>query len=138
MHWPEIVGATLADRCEPLRLQWRPRVADGTGEPATLVIRVESAFALSLQHMGSVVVEKVNGYLGWRCVGRIALRQGPLPRLARKPSAVLPPDPLIMAEARRIVGSVDHDALRKALTKLGGHVLRQSVPADRDRGSDEN
>ena len=125
MHWPEIVGADLASRCQPLRLQWRRRHGtDDAVEPATLIVRVESASALALQHIGTVVVEKVNTYLGWRCVGKLALRQGPLPEVPRRRSRPAPLDARRLAEARRVVGEVADDALREALARLGARVLR--------------
>ncbi|MBE7219601.1 MAG: DUF721 domain-containing protein [Caulobacteraceae bacterium] len=125
MHWPEIVGADLAGRCQPLRLQWRRRQEGGNAvEPATLIVRVEGASALMLQHMEANVVEKVNTYLGWRCVGRIALRQGPLPEAPRRKARPRPPEARDIAEARRIVGEVADPGLAEALTRLGARVLR--------------
>lgn len=126
MHWPEIVGAELADRCQPLRLQWRRRGGAGDCvEPATLIVRVESASALRLQHMDALVVEKVNTYLGWRCVGKIALRQGPLPPVPRRKAPSRGPDARDLAEARRIVGAVEEPGLAEALAQLGARVLRR-------------
>lgn len=131
MHWPEIVGQSLADHCQPLKLQWRAR---GTRpepaariEPATLIVRVEGAFALALQHMAAVVVEKVNAHLGWRCVGKLALRQGPLTRVEPTKRDMPVPDPAVQARARGIVGEVGDEALRDALTKLGSMVLQKSA-----------
>ncbi len=73
VHWTEIVGDQLAERCRPVKLQWRPRSPDPAAalEPATLVVRVEGAFALALQHMAPVVLQRVNAYFGWRCVGKL-------------------------------------------------------------------
>ncbi len=126
MHWPEIVGADLADCCQPLRLQWRRRYsADAAVEPATLIVRVEGASALMLQHMEAVVVDKVNTYLGWRCVGKIALRQGPLPPIGRRRPRPQPPDARDLAEARRVVGTIEDARLAEALAGLGARVLRR-------------
>ena len=83
--WPDIVGEALARRSRPLRIAW-PRKPSGVGkrsappEPATLHVRVESAFALELQHQAPLVIERVNAYLGWACVGRLRLEQGPVGR----------------------------------------------------------
>ena len=64
-------------------------------EPATLVLRVEGPAAIEIQHLAPVILERVNRFLGWRAVGRIALRQAPL-RGAAPGAARPPPD----AEAR--------------------------------------
>ena len=70
------------------RAQWPPRAAKRDPEapiaPATLVLRVDGAFALEAQHSAAVIVARVNAHLGWRCVEKIAFRQGPLPPLKEK------------------------------------------------------
>jgi hypothetical protein len=125
--WPEIVGARLADFTQPLRIDW-PRGAgardrDTRPEPATLVVRVESAFALEMQHLAPVVIERVNAHYGWRCVGRLVLKQGPVKR-AVPPEP--PPPPLDPEDRRRVTeaaADVDDDALRGALERLGHAVV---------------
>ena len=67
--WPAIVGersrATPAARAAVAAApgEARPR---GDGSPATLVLRVDGAFALEAQHNAAVIVERVNAHLGWR------------------------------------------------------------------------
>lgn len=122
--WPEIVGARLAGRCEPTRLQWPQRHGrDEKPEAATLLVRVESAFALDLQHQAPTVIERINAHYGWRCIGRLALRQGPVrrPRPVRLP--VAPPDAASIVAARAVAVAVDDEALRDALVRLGARVL---------------
>src|SRR5579863_6892028 len=92
--WTEIVGAHIATICRPIEVQWPPRASKRNPEAppglATLVLRVEGAFALEAQHSVAVIVERVNAHLGWRCIGKVAFRQGPLdvaPRRAPKTAA---------------------------------------------------
>jgi hypothetical protein len=126
MHWPDIVGSDLAAHCAPLKLEWRRRQAGDRRDaspPAVLVVRTEGAFALQLQHLGSVVVERVNTHLGWACVGRLALRQGPLPK-PRVSRSVRPiPNATAMRDAGRTTATVADNDLRNALTRLGASVL---------------
>ena len=125
--WPEIVGPRLADHCEPLRMRWARRpagvVEQAPSEPATLEVRVEGAFALEVQHMAPVIIERVNTRYGWRCVGRIVLKQGPVGRdkVARFTSP--PPDEKTVAAARDVVGEVEDEALREALVRLGAGIM---------------
>ena len=59
-HWDDIVGAEIAAVAEPMRMQWvRSRDPD-EAPPATLVLRVEGPAALEIQHMGGVILERVN------------------------------------------------------------------------------
>lgn len=125
--WPEIVGPRLAAHCEPLRMRWPRRpagvVEDGPSEPATLEIRVEGAFALEVQHIAPVIIERVNTRYGWRCVGRVVLKQGPVGRDRVAPSPPPPPDERSLAQARDVVGEVEDEALREALVRLGAGIL---------------
>jgi hypothetical protein len=119
-HWPEIVGEEIAAHAEPLKLQW-PRGDPDTAEAATLVLRVEGPAAIEIQHLAPVILERVNRFLGWRAVDRLALRQAPLARRADRPA---PSRPDAEAAARVAAGLSDiGDAdLRAALARLGAAV----------------
>ena len=91
-RWAEIAGRDVAAHSEPLKLQW-PRPVEGQPqEPATLMLRVEGPMALEIQHKSDVILERVNRFLGWSAVGRLALRQAPLSRRERA-APPGPPDP---------------------------------------------
>lgn len=130
LHWDDIVGARLAGRSEPVKLQWPPRGPRGSpeasGETATLVVRVEGAFALELQHLAPVVAERINSHLGWRCVGKLALRQGPLERQRRPPRKTQEPSPAARAAAQRAVEEIEDPHLRDALARLGAGIISRS------------
>jgi hypothetical protein len=125
--WTEIVGARLAAFTQPIRIDWGRRKAgrdpDARPDPATLVVRVESAFALEMQHLAPVVIERVNAHYGWRCIGRLVLKQGPV----RRAQPVRPAEPVLDDFERRRVGaaveSVADDRLRAALERLGRAVV---------------
>ena len=124
VSWSEIVGERLAAFSQPLKLDWprRPH-RDAPAEPAALVVRVESAFALDLQHLAPVILGRVNAFYGWRCVGRLVLKQGPV---RRKGGAAPEPAGLGEAERARIAASlapIVPDDLRAALERLGVAVV---------------
>jgi hypothetical protein len=127
LHWADVVGARVAACCEPIKLQWPPRARerapDAPIEPATLVLRVIGAMAIEIQHMAPQIVERVNAHLGWRAVGRLAIRQGPLERAAG-PAQVAPPDPEAVDQARRVTEGIEDPQLREALTLLGARAIR--------------
>lgn len=128
-HWADIAGAALAPWSEPVSLRWPQRGPgadpDGAREGAVLTIRVESAFALELQHMAPQIIERVNRFIGWSCVGKLALKQGPVRKDAVKPARRRG---MLTADASRrldaMLEPVESGALRTALQRLGIAVLR--------------
>ncbi len=127
LSWPEIAGERLAERCAPARIDWPKRPAgDGPSDPATLVVRVESAFALELQHMAPVLIDRINAHLGWRCIGRLVLKQGPLPRRPVPRARPAPPSPAVAAAAARSVEAVSDERLQASLKALGEAVLTRA------------
>jgi len=118
--WPEIVGERLARYCRPSRLEWpkRRRKDSEVPESGTLVVRVEGVFAIELQHLAPVVIQRINRHYGWACVSRIVLQQdrvgrgGPQARRTRI-------DPDRAVEVQKAVAGIADDGLRAALDRLG-------------------
>ena len=135
-RWIEIVGADIAARSEPIKIQWsRPVAAPAGGasaaggasqgvgqDPGTLVLRVDGPSAIEIQHLADIICERVNRFLGWRAIARVALRQAPLRRAARKP--VRTPDPAAVARLAATLPDIADDDLRQALARLGAAVKR--------------
>jgi len=137
-HWREIVGADLARRSQPERLVAQGRLAErpapyaGKDEkpakpprrPAALRIRVAAAAALEIQHRENEILERVNGFFGYRAVDRLQLVQGAI----AVPSVRRAPPPLDAARARAIsdkAAAVRDPDLRAALERLGQSIARQ-------------
>ncbi|RDI55150.1 DUF721 domain-containing protein [Microvirga subterranea] len=133
MAWREIVGDRLAAFTQPLKIEWKRKSPhadpEARADPATLVIRVEGAFALEMQHMAPVVIERVNAYYGWRCIGKLVLKQGPVRRLEKKK----PAPPVLGPEERRrldgLLAPIEEDALKAALDRLGQAVVGSRTKA---------
>jgi hypothetical protein len=127
LFWDDIVGERLAAMSQPVKLRWparqHGRAAENGAAPATLIVRVETGFALELQHLAPIVIERVNAHFGWHGVSRLLLKQGPIaaPPLARQ--GPRPLDKAAETAAETIVGSVLDEPLRLALTRLGARVL---------------
>jgi hypothetical protein len=135
--WSGIVGARLAARSRPLKIDWprnRPGADGDRGEPATLVVVVESAFAPELQHAAPLVLARINAHLGWAAVGKLVLKQGPVAQAASR--SLVPP-----ALAPEAVARVEHAAqpiagpeLRDAVTRLGLAISRRAAAPPRRTG----
>src|SRR5690348_104026 len=131
-RWAESAGAEIAAYSEPLKIQWTrpPRSVgpggspmDGSHEPGTLVLRVEGPAAIEIQHAANVICERVNRFLGWRAVARLALRQAPLRRGERK--AVRTIDPDATARLAASLPEIADEDLRQAVARLGTAVRRR-------------
>jgi hypothetical protein len=130
-RWMEIAGAEIAAHSEPIKIQW-PRAspsasagAEGPGPrqaPGTLVLRVEGPAAIEIQHLASLICERVNRFLGWRAVERITLRQAPLRRAARRSAPAA--DAAAVAQVATTLPEIVDDGLRQALARLGAAVKR--------------
>jgi hypothetical protein len=128
--WAAIVGDSLAAECAPQRLARGP---DGTG--GTLHVRVTGPLALELQHLEPLVIERINGYFGYRAVARLTLHQGPLDRRPRPRKPVPPaPDADSAARLEAQLAGVEDEALRAALARFGRGVLARRPTREENAG----
>lgn len=128
-RWPTIVGPMLAQHSCPERLTFEREKTAG----ANLLVRVEGAFGLELQHLAPQVIDRINTYFGYRAVARLSLLQGPIPRQSPRQRAAA--RDLTPAEEKSVVDSVAatrDPELAQALAALGRAVVAASPakPAD--------
>ncbi|MBN9585167.1 MAG: hypothetical protein BGN84_16150 [Afipia sp. 62-7] len=123
-RWADIAGAQVAAHSEPLKIQWPRPVENQPLEPATLILRVEGPMALEIQHTSDVILERVNRFLGWNAIGRIALRQAPLSRRPA-PRRTKKPDVAAVARLEADLTVVEDAELRAALARLGAMIKRK-------------
>ena len=122
--WPDIVGPLYAESTQPDKLSWtrRPKglIAEEEHEPATLTVRCSGAAALRLAHELPLVIERINTFFGYRCVGRIKLIQLPVLRVdrSRRPKPA-PVSEEARAKVRDIADGFVDDGLRAAVERLG-------------------
>ena len=113
-EWPQVVGPTLSAHSWPEKLSFTPGKKSG----GTLTVGVENAFALEVQHMQPVILERVNVYYGYQAVTRLAIQQRPA--RAAKPSAPIAkvtPLPESALENARAVADPELKAALQSLAK---------------------
>lgn len=94
-----------------------------------LHVRVAGAFALELQHLEPVVIERINAHFGHAAVARLKLTQG-LP--ARMVKTRRRPKPLGAAAETALAATVERigdDRLKQALARLGRAILAEEPKA---------
>jgi hypothetical protein len=65
-----------------------------------------------------VLIERINGYFGYRAVARLKIRQGPVPRArAKRPAPA--PDPAAGRAVDQAVADIADPRLRAALAGFG-------------------
>jgi hypothetical protein len=119
-RWAEIVGPEIAAHSEPERIRWQRSVGDEPPQPGILMLRVEGPTAIEIQHLGRIILERVNQFFGWKAVGGLRLRQAPLGRQGTKRQARADPE-----KAGRIaatLGGIESESLRAALARLGATI----------------
>jgi hypothetical protein len=121
-RWTEIVGADIANHSQPEKIQWTRNRDGQLAEPGKLVLRVEGPTALEIQHLSSIILERVNRFFGWQAVGSIRLRQAPLRRMKRDVAPA--PDPELAARITAGLADIQDEKLRNALARLGVAIKR--------------
>ncbi len=120
LRWREIVGDRLARETWPLRIEWPRRQEavlrpDGTEAPGRhrtrLVVGATPARALDVEYAKGAIIERVNGYLGYRAATELAAA----PDYAMAPDAPRPAAPKAAATAPE----AGADPLSAALARLG-------------------
>ncbi|ALG72491.1 hypothetical protein VY88_32765 [Azospirillum thiophilum] len=128
--WPSIVGQQLSLRTAPDKLSF-PR---GKREEATLHIRAMGAIALELQHLEPQIIERINGFFGYRAVARIKLIHAALPS---SPSPVVRPRALTTDEEIGITATtaaVEDEELRATLERFGRSLMARPKRPPPPRG----
>lgn len=79
-QWPDIVGVALAAHCFPEKISF----PSGKKTDGTLTIAVENGFATEIQHLQSLLIERLASYYGYKAISRIAISHSYSPQIRRK------------------------------------------------------
>jgi hypothetical protein len=121
-RWKEIVG----DRYGQVSLPESIRFPAGRKSGGTLTLLVEGAHAPLIQHLGPMIIERVNRFFGYEAVAKVVFRQGRLPAAsAKQPRRAPAPVPAELGEGLRAVSDPE---LRACLTSLAAHIASTTGP----------
>ena len=113
-RWSEIVGKRYAAVSAPESI----RFPHGRKSGGTLTLVVEGAHAPMMQHVGPVIVERVNRFFGYPAVERLSFRQGVVQVARAKPPKAPPSLRPIPAELGDSLREVVDPELRACLESL--------------------
>lgn len=128
LAWPNIVGAEMASKTMPLDLKF-PRTAGGKKGPATLHLAVQSACALEISYQKSLLIEKLNGFLGCAAIKDIKIVQQ-TNIMTGKTTSSPPLRPLTLQETQlldEILAGTQENDLQTALKNLGKAIISRQI-----------
>ena len=121
-RWPEIVGARYAQVSLPESI----RFPAGRKSGGTLTLLVEGAHAPLIQHLGPMIIERVNRFFGYAAVAKVVFRQGKVAAVTPRHSRPKPaPVPTELGEGLRAIADPE---LRACLESLAGHIATTAGP----------
>ena len=126
-RWREIVGDRYAGVSSPESIRFPP----GKRSDGVLTLVVEGAHAPMMQHVGPVIIERVNRFFGYAAVARIAFRQGMVQLQKAKPRVAPPslkPVPPELGESLRGIADPELRTVLEALARGVAASEGQPVP----------
>jgi hypothetical protein len=115
-RWREIVGDRYAGVSSPESIRFPP----GKRSDGVLTLVVEGAHAPMMQHVGPVIIERVNRFFGYAAVARIAFKQGMVQLQKAKPRVAPPslrPVPPELGESLRGIADPELRTVLEALAR---------------------
>ena len=124
-RWSEIVGDRYARVSTPESI----RFPAGKKAGGTLTLSVEGAHAPLMQHLGPLIIERVNRFFGYEAISKIAFKQGRAPKAGAKPQRpALAPVPKELGEGLREIADPElRSVLESLATKLAGSSGKPAV-----------
>lgn len=121
-RWAEIVGEKYAGVSLPESI----RFPAGRKSGGTLTLLVDGAHAPLVQHLGPMIMERVNRFFGYPAIANIAFRQGRLPKAASRPLRQLPV--AVPAELGEGLRAIADPELKACLEALAGQIAATGGP----------
>ena len=110
-EWEQLVGKELARHTLPLKLTF----ARDKNHGGTLTVSCTGAYAVTLQHMQPILIERIASYFGYKAVERILIEQRPM-------EAVAPAKRSVAKKGKNVdtssIADVEDPELREALSAL--------------------
>src|SRR6187549_716651 len=117
-RWAEIVGERYARVSTPESI----RFPAGKKAGGTLTLTVEGAHAPLMQHLGPLIIERVNRFFGYEAIAKLVFRQGRVLKARPAPKRPVAADvPQELGEGLRVIADPELRACLESLaSKLAG------------------
>lgn len=121
-RWVEIVGERYAKVSTPESI----RFPAGKKSDGTLTLSVEGAHAPLMQHLGPLIIDRVNRFFGYPAVANVAFRHGRAPKTALKVKR--PESAPVLKSIGEGLRQIADPELRACLESLAGKLAATSGP----------
>lgn len=124
-HWPDIVGASLADKAQPVKINYRKKERNKKPE-ASLDIAASSADATLLHYQKDLILERINQIFGERWINAIRFVSVPVNTQTSFRKKRL--TPLTAAEKNTLsdmLYTIEDEAIRRKLEHLGAAIIAE-------------
>lgn len=116
LDWPLMVGPALAQQCSPHKIK------PAGGGLFTLELAASSAAAAMLQYLVPDILEKINTYMGRRCISKITFCHMHATKRAAPAARQMASNPKTNKELEPLTDSLDDGPLKNALAQLAKHL----------------
>lgn len=132
-HWEEIVGADLATKAQPVKINYRQKKVNRSTTPqVTLDIAASSADATLLHYQKDLILERINQIFGERWITGVRFVTMPVNTQAPKgrkhsKKANTPLTPTQKNHLSMMLEGVEDDEIRTRLEKLGQGIITEDT-----------
>ena len=129
--WTQIVGSFFADHSEPDKISRITEEFNEFDEPIYknfLHVKVSPAAAVEFQHYKDTIIEKVNGYFGYKAISDLRLQQNFVPDKKIKKNINSFNQELTEEEKVSIkseINNIKDKELEKSIVNLGASIIRE-------------
>jgi hypothetical protein len=120
-HWAEIVGLDYARVTTPVKIAFPYQPNEKQRKNGVLTIRLPKGLAMEFSFKSDLIRQRINAYIGYEALSRIALDAAALPLPPAKTTKL--PDPAALQAFKDQTAIIDNDELREALEKFGAAML---------------
>ena len=125
-HWPDIVGARLADKAAPVKIHHR-KATKGRPAQSSLDIAVDSANATALHYQKDLILEKINRLFGDSWITSIRFVHIPVNQHRPPPQKASPPlTPQEKKLLSETVSRITDNEIQMRLLSLGEAIAKKN------------
>ena len=123
-HWPEIIGAEMAQKTMPIRISYSQQIDRETGEQEKIMIlkmKAESAVGTKIAIRQNIILDRLNRLFGVESFKRLDITQG---KISASPKQLKQQDSVIYDID---LPEIDDPILKSSLESLGQAVMNSAL-----------